>query len=605
MNEESEARIARVAKTTRKERAVLTPPSAREKLGFAAVWDRVTPRSAMGRRVKFRAKPFLPGMEDDLDKEFDALETIVGLWSESPQIFTEFMGILSNSKDPFYAITLLNDGKPLPHAEMFIVAHLCFTVNRVLALMTDEKLIGQTAVLWPEKVVPPSLYEVEKHLLLGSQGQPTFYVSDGYSEQLAFVRKERKQKEKELREEMAKEAAKAEELIGRRPGLREEIAIRRRDYDTIEKARLMPELAETRETLTHVHFKLKPTRDAVKIEREINRLRQKESELEEQVLIDLSKKVAEHLPEIQRAAKAIGELDFLICKAELAKTMNGVRPRIVRIAWEPLAGKRDQDGESSKTSVPLKVCEAVHPLVKEEVEARGGKYQPISMEVDSTVSVITGPNMGGKTVALATIGLCATMVQWGLMAPCGYIEMGLYDFIHFQAQEEETPGLSSFAAEIVSLKQPLSRLDERGLILLDEVGRGTNPSQGLSLCAALLSFYLENDRTSSHVIVTTHYHGLADMLQVPHWQVRGLTTDLSLDSPQKEFAEISDTWANGTDGIQWLYRHMDYSLQKVGPDTPTPHDALLIARVLGINKEIIEKAEFFYKASQRNGEVKI
>jgi hypothetical protein len=95
------------------------------------------------------------------------------------------------------------------------------------------------------------------------------------------------------------------------------------------------------------------------------------------------------------------------------------------------------------------------------------------------------------------------------------------------------------------------------------------------------------------------------MLEVPHWQVRGLTTDLSLDSPQKEFAEISDTWANGTDGIEWLYRHMDYSLQKVGPDTPTPHDALLIARVLGINKEIIEKAEMFYKASQRNGEVKI
>ncbi len=559
----------------------------------------------MGRRVKFRAKPFLPGMEDDLDKEFDALEMIVGLWSESPQIFIELMGILSNSKDPFYAITLLNDGKPLPHAEMFIVAHLCFTVNRLLALMNDEKLIGQSAVLWPEKVVPPSLYEVEKHLLLGSQGQPTFYVSDGYSEQLASVRKERKQKEKELREEMSKEAAKAEELIGRRPGLREEIAIRRRDYDTIEKARLMPELAETRETLTHVHFRLKPTRDAVKIEREINRLRQKESELESQVLIDLSKKVAEHLSEIKRAAKAIGELDFLICKAELAKTMNGVRPRIVRVGLETHAGKPDGDGASSKTSVPLKVCEAVHPLVKEEVEARGDTYQPISMEVDSTVSVITGPNMGGKTVALATIGLCATMVQWGLMAPCGYIEMGLYDFIHFQAQEEETPGLSSFAAEIVSLKQALSRLDERGLILLDEVGRGTNPSQGLSLCAALLSFYLENDMTSSHVIATTHYHGLADMLQVPHWQVRGLTTDLSLDSPQKEFAEISDTWANGTDGIEWLYRHMDYSLQKVGPDTPTPHDALLIARVLGINKEIIEKAEMFYKASQRNGEVKI
>lgn len=561
----------------------------------------------MGRRVKFRAKPFLTGMEDAVDKEFDALETVVVLWDRHPQILTELIGILSNSKDPFYAITLLRDGKPLPHAEMFIIAHLCFTVNRILRLIADETLAGEDTVLWPERVVPPSLYEIEKHLLPGSQGQPTFYVSDIYSEQLAIIRKERKQKERDLRDEMSKEADKAQQLIGRRPGLREEIAIRRTDYDTVEKARLMPELAETRETLTHVHFRLKPTRNAVKIEREINRLRQKEREIEEQVLIDLSRKVAEHLGEIEKAARAIGELDFLICKAELARAMDGVRPHIVGGLEESCVKEHKSvgDPESSKTGLPLIIHDAFHPLVKEEVEARGGKYQPVSIEVDSTVCVITGPNMGGKTVALATIGLCATMVQWGLMAPCKYIEMGLYDFIHFQAQEEEAPGLSSFAAEIVSLKQPLSRLDERGLILLDEVGRGTNPSQGLSLCAALLSYYLENDRTSSHVIVTTHYHGLADMLHVPHWQVKGLSTGFPLDTQEDDFIKISDTWVNGTDGVQWLYRHMDYGLQKVGPDTPTPHDALLIARVLGINKEIIEKAELFYKRSQRNGEVKV
>jgi len=92
---------------------------------------------------------------------------------------------------------------------------------------------------------------------------------------------------------------------------------------------------------------------------------------------------------------------------------------------------------------------------------------------------------------------------------------------------------------------------------------------------------------------------------VPHWQVKGLSTGFPLDTQEDDFIKISDTWVNGTDGVQWLYRHMDYGLQKVGPDTPTPHDALLIARVLGINKEIIEKAELFYKRSQRNGEVKV
>ena len=90
------------------------------------------------------------------------------------------------------------------------------------------------------------------------------------------------------------------------------------------------------------------------------------------------------------------------------------------------------------------------------------------------------------------------------------------------------PGLSSFATEIVSLKEPLSRIDERGLVLLDEVGRGTNPSQGLALYSALLAHYLESRESGSTVIATTHYHGLADMLGVPHWQVRGLVSELSL-----------------------------------------------------------------------------
>lgn len=577
-------------KGQRRGKGVFTPPGARENLGFSKVWEMVSPRSAMGRRVKVRTRPFMPGMEAELEAEFDCLEMILSLWDTYPDSFFEITGILENAKDPFSAISLLRENRTLPPQEMFLIAHLCFTVNRLRqAMMVEQGGEGGQGIKWPQKVVPPQLKDLESHVLPGSKGQPTFYVSDAYSEDLAAVRKERREKEKALREEMSEEAEKVEKVLGKRPGLKEEIALRNTEYELVEKARLMPELAETRETLTHVHFRLKPTQDAIRLEREISKLKRKERQLEEQVLQDLSLKVRQYLPEIQEAVRAIGDLDFLIAKGEVARSMGAVRPQIVGPCFS-------ENGQGGRPQLPLVLEDAFHPEVKEEVEARGGTYQPISIEIDSTVSVITGPNMGGKTVALQTIGLCVAMVQWGLMAPCKGITMGLYDFIHFQSQEEEVPGLSSFAAEMVNLKEPLSRMDERGLILLDEIGRGTNPAQGLALYAAILQYYLENDVTCSHLIATTHYHGLADMLGVPHWQVKGVRPD----SEKMKEAQI-----NGENGLDWLYRHMDYALQKVGPDTPTPHDALLIARVLGINREIIEKAEGFLRGDEPDGEVKL
>ncbi|MGI6626938.1 MAG: MutS-related protein [Bacillota bacterium] len=563
------------------------PGKAKENLGFAEIWESILPRSASGRRVKAKTKPFLPGMEEDLEAELDCLEAVTTLLNDHSDAFTELFGILQSSKDPFYAIALLKDGRPLPPAEIFVVAHLCFTVSRLRQVLESTGISS-----WPEKTIPLSLQQLEKHLLPGSKGQPTFYVSDTYSVPLAKARSKRREKERMWRQEMAREAGEVEKIIGRKPGLKEEIAIRKTNYDQIEKARLMPELGEAKETLTHVHFRLKATTDAVRLEREINRLRQKERSLEEEVLLELSQKVRNHLSEIERATEAIGELDFLMCKAELAMSMGATRPEIIAMDTLQTAGFAKTAGVEPTSYMPLVLEGASHPLVRKEVESRGGSYQPVSIYIDSTVSVITGPNMGGKTVALSTVGLCVAMAQWGLMVPCSLMKFGFYDFIHFQSQEEEVPGLSSFATEIVSLKEPLSRMDERGLILLDEVGRGTNPSQGLALYTALLAYYLERDSAGSTVVATTHYHGLADMLGVPHWQVRGLVPGAH------DLGRLSHTWSNGADGIDWLYRHMDYTLQRVGPETPTPQDALLVARVLGLNKKIVEKAQAFYDSKE-------
>lgn len=539
-------------------------------------------------------------------------------WEKTPDAFHKLLSILESLKDPFHAISLLEDGKILTPAEFFVLANLAHLSSRALAIMAESSSWGKKDVLraagsaavggagagpdaggrlaWPNRVVPPTLIQVEKRLLAGSHGQLAFYVADSYLPELGKVRQERKSKEKAWRGEMLKEAVLVEEVLGRRPGLKEEIPIRKTQAGMIEKARLMPELGEIRETLTHVHFRLKATREAVKLEREVNRLRQREAALEAEVLALLSAEMRPFAGDMARAATAMGELDFLLCKAELARRWRSVPAEIVR-SGGPV----------------LEVYGACHVLVKDQVEMRGGRFQPVSISLDSPVSVITGPNMGGKTVALATAGLCVSLAQWGFLVPCERMRFTLYDFVYFHPQVHERSGLSSFAAEILALKEPLARKDQRGLLLLDELGRGTNPEQGLALYAAVLAEFIHKapaeapDETQGEppgekvpatqrtVLATTHYHGLAALLDVSHWQVVGLKPS---GIPNGNLSQPGN--GNGR-GIDWLYEHMDYSLRKVGPDTPTPQDAILVAKLLGLEDGIVKRAEKFFREWRNDG----
>ena len=108
--------------------------------------------------------------------------------------------------------------------------------------------------------------------------------------------------------------------------------------------------------------------------------------------------------------------------------MGAIRPEIIKTGSGNSGNRVPNLDSSAALQAPLVLDGAVHPVIRGEVESRGGCYQPVSIDIDSSVSVITGPNMGGKTVALATVGLCVAMAQWGLMVPCKSMKFSLYDF---------------------------------------------------------------------------------------------------------------------------------------------------------------------------------
>ena len=210
-----------------------------------------------------------------------------------------------------------------------------------------------------------------------------------------------------------------------------------------------------------------------------------------------------------------------------------------------------------------------HPGVRAILKTKGRTFQPVDFSFRrGEPATVIGANMGGKTVALKTLCMLQYLYQFGIALPVESAVMTPFDDIRFCIGDEqsEKTGLSSFAAEMQRIDQAVASVDRGGrvLLLVDEPARTTNPVEGTALVAALLE--LLADRPNLALVMTTHY-------TVEHsgqcWRVQGLLP--------------------GTKG-----RTMDYRLVKTASHE-VPHEALHIARELGIDPRWIELADTIMK----------
>ena len=219
----------------------------------------------------------------------------------------------------------------------------------------------------------------------------------------------------------------------------------------------------------------------VEANNEIRILMSKEEEEIERILADLSAQVGEFAGSLCEGYNLLCEIDFIFSKARLAYDMKGSRPAI----------SKDHH---------LILRHARHPLLKE-------KAVPIDVELGGTFDtlVITGPNTGGKTVSLKTIGLLSLMTMCGLFPP---VDDGsavpLYSHILVDIGDEQSieQSLSTFSAHIKNLIDILKVADEDSLVLVDELGAGTDPVEGAALAIAILEQLKEQ---GSSIVATTHY----------------------------------------------------------------------------------------------------
>lgn len=223
----------------------------------------------------------------------------------------------------------------------------------------------------------------------------------------------------------------------------------------------------------------------VELNNELRRVEREEEAEVERILTELSVLVMEDAAELVHTVEIAGELDFICAKANLAADWNCVRPELNDAGF-------------------LDIKRGRHPLLT-------GDVVPIDVHLgkDFTALIITGPNTGGKTVTLKTVGLFAMMAQAGLHLPADPgTQMCVFGSIYADIGDEQSieQSLSTFSSHMGNIVSILKRVDARSLVLLDELGAGTDPTEGAALAIALLEAFCE--QIGCRTVATTHYSEL-------------------------------------------------------------------------------------------------
>ena len=231
--------------------------------------------------------------------------------------------------------------------------------------------------------------------------------------------------------------------------------------------------------------------EVVELDNQIKELQFSEQREILRILLEFTEFMRPYIPELLDAAHYLGEIDFLMAKAQIALDF---------IAGMPIIS---ENGE-------MNLRKARHPLLERTLKKEKKEIVPLtaSLTPQKHILLISGPNAGGKSVCLKTVGLLQYMFQWGMLIPTSETsEMLIFDRIMVDIGDDQSidNDLSTYSSFLVNMKDMLAKADSRTLVLIDEFGSGTEPAAGGAIAEAILS---ELDKRGAYGIITTHYTNL-------------------------------------------------------------------------------------------------
>ena len=504
-----------------------------EAIGVPWLLDAIAPSGALGRRARQRERTFRPGDEavaraalervDRLAREHDAAS------------LATLRATIGAAPDPGAALVRARAGGVLGDVDFF-------ELQRFAGALAAAGLLPAQSVL-RERLAP------------GGTNDRTFYLADAFDAGLAAAR--------------AEAAARQAAYDTARSGLAARVA----RYAGVENVRdgefvlmrdrlrgpLPAEIRVLREFPTYLLCEISLDDDALAALTARDAATARVAQAEEDVRARLSAFVAAEAEGLERASDALGDLDVLVARAQFVQTYACVVPEVV-------------------DTPSLGFVDARHLPLALALEQHGRRYAPISLDLEG-MGVVTGPNMGGKTAALRTLGFLAACVALGVPVPAAEARLPLFDeivWLGIGAAALEDGLLSSFGAEVVTLRSFLGRQAARPLVLVDEFARTTSPREGRALLVALLETL---EQRGALGLAATH---LAQVTAAgSHFAIGGLRELPPRDGPPLELEAA----------LRRIAQAMDYRLRRVSGDSGAPGDAIALADALGLDAELIARAK--------------
>ncbi|MEX1382349.1 hypothetical protein [Lutibacter sp.] len=441
------------------------------------------------------------------------------------------------------------DKKCFDSTDIFLVKKLLINFKIIVNLLND--------VIKEDLNLEFHSQELLKHLSLEGEGKETFYLSSLYNNKLAEIRNQISEKNKALTEIKRN---RFNEILEQH-----NLDFKFRDFIIIEENlsnNLNSELVY-KEVYNKTSVLVKPILPKIYfvLHKDKELLLSKELKLEHEVLQTISKKIVSEKELIKDYIQKIEIIDTLFAKSRLAVKYNMTPPiltdnliiKIVNGQFLPLANK----------------CKKIETA-----------YTPLNAEFDNKTIVITGSNMGGKTILLKTVGFMQILAQMGFWVPAEKFKTSVFENISYigEGLSEKVEGLSSFGFEIYNLTETIKGFDKNSLVLIDEFAKTTNSTEAKAIISAMLKSFSQKETVCS--FLSTHFMELPEFKKVSFYKMKGLNY-----LEYKKYYNKEKKYSL-SERIKLINTFMQFKIIKTGNKNHT-YDAIKIAETLGLNEEII------------------